>query len=280
VDEKVKDLVHQMPPEETGRATWTLSSLSEYLCDHFAHLLRVSHETVRRWLQQAKIVYRRAKDWLISPDPHYALKKHQRDRLLRMARQASDGVAVWLDESWFVRWPYSFRSWAEKAQSLSVPQRWNEDVDTTALFVALDDDSQQSLLHWAAGQPNSDEMVIFLEKLTAHYATQGKRFIALFWDKASWHTSKQTRRWIRAYNRKAKQEGLPRLLVVHHPTRSPWLMPLEAIFGWVKHQVLGGRLFETVSALQEAVEIAFQQRVAQAKMRHDKAVSQFLAATA
>ena len=280
MDEKAKDLVRQAPPEETGRATWTLSHLGEYLCAQIEHLSQVSHETVRRWLQQAKIAYRRAKDWLISPDPRYGLKKHQRDRLLRIARQASDGVAVWLDESWFVRWPYSFRSWAEQGKPLRVPQRWNEDVDTTALFVALDDDRQQSLLHWAKEQPNSDEMIIFLDKLTTHYAAQGKRFIALFWDKASWHTSKKTRHWIRAYNRKAKREGLPRLLVVYHPTRSPWLMPLESIFGWVKHQVLGGRVFETVSELQQAVELALQLRVAQAKTRHDKAVSKFLTAAA
>lgn len=112
------------------------------------------------------------------------------------------------------------------------------------------------------------------------YAAQGKRFIALFWDKASWHTSKKTRRWIRTYNRKAKQSGLPRLLVSYHPTRSPWLMPLESVFGWVKHQVLGGRFFQAMSELQQAVELAFRQRVAQAKKRHDKAVADFLSAAA
>lgn len=187
---------------------------------------------------------------------------------------------MWLDEVWFVRWPYSFRNWVKQGKSLTVPQRWDEEVDTAALFVALDDDTQQALLHWAEKQPNSDEMTLFLDRLTAHYATQGKRFIVLCWDKASWHTSKKTRRWIRAYNRKAKQEGLPRLLVVYHPTRSPWLMPLEAIFGWVKHQVLGGRVFETLLELRQAVELAFRQRVAWAKDRHDKALSKLLAAAA
>lgn len=257
-----------------------MSLLASQLTVHFEHLPRVSHETVRRWLKQAKIVYRRAKGWIISPDPLYKLKKHQRDRLLRIARQAPDGVAVWLDESWFVRWPYWFRSWIEQGKSLTVPQRWDENVDTTALFAALDDETQQSLVHWAQKQPNSDETITFLKQLTTHYAAQGKRFIALFWDKASWHTSKKTRRWIRAYNQKAKRSGLPRLLVSYHPTRSPWLMPLESVFGWVKHQVLGGRIFKTVSELQQAVELAFQQRVAQAKKRHDKAVAEFLATAA
>jgi putative transposase len=257
-----------------------LSDLASQVAAQFEHLSRISYETVRRWLKQAKIVYRRAKGWIISPDVRYELKKHQRDRLLRIARQASDGVAVWLDESWFVRWPYWYRTWAEQGKSLTVLQRWSEKVDTTALFAALDDESQQSLLYWAQGQPNSDEMIVFLEKLTTHYTAQGKRFIALFWDKASWHTSKKTRDWIRAYNQKAKQAGLPRLLVSYHPTRSPWLMPLESVFCWVKHQVLGGRVFQTIPELQQAVALAFQQRVAQAKKRHDKAVATFLAAAA
>ena len=254
-----------------------MSHLASRICAHFDHLSRISHETVRRWLKQAKIVYRRAKGWIISPDPRYGLRKHQRDRLLRLARQAPDGVAVWLDESWFVRWPYWFRSWVEQGKPLTVLQRWSEPVDTTALFAALDDETQQPLLHWAQKQPNSDEMIVFLDKLTKHYASQGRRFIALFWDKASWHTSHQTRQWIRAYNRRAKHSGLPRLLVNYHPTRSPWLMPLEAIFGWVKHQVLGDRIFQTVSELQQAVEVAFWQRVAPARKRHDKVVAEFLA---
>jgi hypothetical protein len=47
-------------------------------------------------------------------------------------------------------------------------------------------------------------------------------------------------------------------------------MPLEPIFGWTKHQVLGGRLFQTVAQLQTAVERYFHQRVAQAKKRRDR----------
>jgi hypothetical protein len=51
-------------------------------------------------------------------------------------------------------------------------------------------------------------------------------------------------------------------------------MPLEPVFGWTKHQILGGRLFETVSHLQAAVERYFHQRVEQAKQRRDRAWSQ------
>jgi hypothetical protein len=156
---------------------------------------------------------------------------------LAMVRASSDRAAVWLDQSWFVRWPYQFRAWTPADVLLRVAQRWSEKVDTTALYAALDDESQETFLRWAEGQPNSEETVRFLEALMTHYTTQGKRFIVLFWDRAPWHRSKQTRAWIRAYNQRAKREGLTRLIVCQLPTRSPWLMPLESIFGWVKHRV-------------------------------------------
>jgi hypothetical protein len=214
---------------------------------------------------------------LTNPDPLYGLRKRQRDRLLALAWAAPEGAAVWLDESWFVRWPYRFRTWAHQDDPLRVTQGWNEEVDTTVLFAALDDESQEAFLRWAEGQPDSEEMVRFLQSLMAHGTKKGKRFIVLFWDKASWHTSQRTRHWVRAYNRRAKREGLTRLIVCKLPTHSPWLMPLESIFGWTKHQVLGDRIFETIVDLRQAVEQHFRQRVAQAKERRDRAWTKALA---
>ena len=270
VAEVAEDLARQEPPSQEGRATWTLHGLAKAIAARFEHIDTMSHEAVRRLLKLRAIAYHRAKDWLTSPDPCYKRRKRRRDRLLAMARAAPDGTAFWLDQSWFSRWPYRFRAWAAKDEPLRVAQRWSEEVETTALYAALDDESQEAVLHWAPGQPNSEETVQFLEALMAHCTQTGLRFIVLIWDKASWHTSKRTRGWIRAYNRRAKEEARTRLIVCQLPTRSPWLMPLEPIFGWTKHQVLGGRLFQTVAQLQAAVERYFHQRVAQAKERRDR----------
>ena len=229
----------------------------------------MSHEAIRRLFGGRDILYRRARQWLTSPDPLYALHKRQRDRLLALARTNPDGAAVWLDESWFVRWPYQFWAWAKRKAPLRVPQRWNEDVERTALFAALDDETQESFLRWADGQPNSERMVPYLEALMAHWTKKGKRFIVLFWDRAPWHTSKRVRRWIRAYNQRAKEQGLTRLIPFWLPSRSQWLMPLEAVFGAVKHRVLGDRTFDSLAELRLAVERAFVHRVAQAKKRRD-----------
>jgi hypothetical protein len=246
----------------------------------FDHISTMSLETVRRLLTQRKITYRRAKEWLTSPDPLYSLRKKWRDRLLAVARTAPDAAAIWLDQSWFVLWPYRFWAWAPRKEQPRVAKRWNEKVDTTALYAALDDETQEASLRWSEGQPNSEMTVQFLESLMAHWTKKGKRFIVLFWDKAPWHTSKRTQSWIRAYNRRAKLEGLTRLIVCNLPTRSPWLMPLEPVFGWLKHQVLGDRVFDTIAELREAAERYFRQRVATARHHRDQVWAARLTAVA
>ena len=46
-------------------------------------------------------------------------------------------------------------------------------------------------------------------------------------------------------------------------------MPLEAIFGAIKHRILGNLDFETLAALKSAVDNYFQQRIPEAKARRD-----------
>jgi hypothetical protein len=243
--------------------------LAKAIASRFECIQQMSHEAVRRLLSMRGIVYRRTKHWLTSPDPLYGQRKHRRDRLLAMARKAPDGAAVWLDQSWFTRWPYAFRTWARRKAHPLVAQRWSEPVETTALYAALDDETQEAFLRWADGQPDSGETIRFLDAVMAHWTKQGKRFIVLFWDRAPWHQSRQTRAWVRTYNQRAKREGLTRLILCFLPARSPWLMPLEPVFGWIKHQMLGGRPFETVAQLRLAVEDCFRQRVAAARRRRD-----------
>ncbi len=279
VAEAVEDLVRQGPPPDEGRATWTLHRLAEAVASHFEHIHKISHEAVRQLLATRDVVYRQAKAWLVSPDALYGLRKRRRDRLLAMARTSPDGAAVWLDQSWFARWPYGFRAWAHRKSPLQVAQRWNEPVQTTALYAVLDDETQESFLRWSEGQPDSGETIRFLEALMAYWTQKGKRFIILFWDRAPWHTSQRTRDWIRASNQRAKRQGLSRLILGVLPVRSPWLMPPESVFGWTKHQLLGHRLFETLHGLRTAVEHYFHQRVRQARQGRDRTWNAALAAS-
>ena len=85
----------------------------------------------------------------------------------------------------------------------------------------------QMLLRFVQGRPVSAVTCAFLAWLLAHFTGQGKKALFLVWDNASWHISYEVRHWIRAYNRKVKQEGGCRLIVCRLPTKSPWLNPIE-----------------------------------------------------
>jgi hypothetical protein len=52
--------------------------------------------------------------------------------------------------------------------------------------------------------------------------------LVLIWDNASWHTSREVRRWLGKHNRRAKQSGEGvRIVSCLLPKQSPWLSAIE-----------------------------------------------------
>src|SRR3954451_1494396 len=93
-EEHLRDLLHRSP-RDFGKPTslWTLGLAAE-VCQELGLTDRpISTETIRRALRRLKVGWKRAKDWITSPDPAYARKKHRRDRLIRLvAGHAGWGV--------------------------------------------------------------------------------------------------------------------------------------------------------------------------------------------
>src|SRR5215210_3706488 len=74
--ERLKTLLHQSPRQfGKGRSTWTLALAAEVCAEHGIAAERVSLETIRDALKRLGVGWRRAKTWITSPDPQYALKK-------------------------------------------------------------------------------------------------------------------------------------------------------------------------------------------------------------
>jgi len=74
--ESLKEILHQ-PPRAFGKPTslWTLDLVAE-VCHTKGWTPRVvAGETIRQALQRLGIGWRRAKQWITSPDPAYARKK-------------------------------------------------------------------------------------------------------------------------------------------------------------------------------------------------------------
>ncbi len=74
--DRLKDLLHKSP-RQYGKATsvWTLELVAEVSFAEGLTAERVSDETVRATLERLGIRWKRAKDWITSPDPEYARKK-------------------------------------------------------------------------------------------------------------------------------------------------------------------------------------------------------------
>src|SRR5437764_11600118 len=85
--EALRALLHQSPrlfDKPTG--VWTLELAADVAYERGLTAWRVSGETIRATLARMGVRWRRAKEWVTSPDPEYARKKARRDRLIRLAQ--------------------------------------------------------------------------------------------------------------------------------------------------------------------------------------------------
>lgn len=141
------------------------------------------------------------------------------------------------DEVWFSRLAQPGTStWRvdKKPLHLCVKERAPQDRTAKALacyglFVPEQAGSpEQMLLRFVAGRPISAVTGAFLAWTCERLWEQGKRVLVLVWDNASWHVSRDVKRWIKTHNRQAKttRSGV-RLLVCALPSRSPWLNRIE-----------------------------------------------------
>jgi transposase len=158
-----------------------------------------------------------------------------------LAAHQEDWLLVDQDECWFSRFaqPYA-HAWAEPDTPLRLMQRdppRGEPLKALACFGAVRQDTEEVLLYFSEGQPNSLQMWWFIIGLLALAREEDKRVVVIIWDNASWHKSHDLRAWIRAYNRAAKAAGEPRLLTQLLPLKSPWLNPIEPRWVHAKRRV-------------------------------------------
>ena len=74
--ERLRAIVHERP-RAFGKATslWTLRLLAEVCCEQGVTPHALSVESIRRAFKRMGVSWKRAKRWITSPDPRYALKK-------------------------------------------------------------------------------------------------------------------------------------------------------------------------------------------------------------
>lgn len=222
---------------------------------------RFCEQTVCRLLRKAGYIYLRAKWWITSDDPHYAHKKARRDALIAWAEQDSSIMVVFQDEAWFSGNPKPVGGYgrAGHAHDVVVEQAAHKLKGAWVLYAVYEALTGQVRRHYAP-RCNQTQVRAQLEDLLAQYQAEGKRVLVVIWDNASWHKAQALRRWYYAYNRRAKREGLIRLLLVALPGHSPWLNPIEPVFGQAKRHVVGNDSEPRPAELKRKTERYFKHR--------------------
>jgi hypothetical protein len=228
-DEDLRALLHQSP-RVCGQPTslWT-PPLAAQVCYAKGWTARtLSGEAIRLVLKRLGVGWKRAKHWLVSPDPAYTRKKQLRDRLIEHAATRPDWVLGFQDETWWTRLaqPNVF-AWAGTQPLRLLPNERGGGREALACYGLLRADTGAMLLRFVDGRPVSQVTEDYLGWLVEQFAAEGKKVFVLVWDNASWHVSKRVRRWIGAHNRRVVHAGGCKIRVCYLPVKAPWLNPIE-----------------------------------------------------
>jgi transposase len=230
--DELRDLIHRSPRLfGKKRSTWTLELLAEVGAEQGITQWRLSMEAIRLTLERMGINWKRARTWMTSPDPLYAVKKARRDRLVRLASQHPDWVLGFEDEVWWSRLARpSLHAWTDgpplKLQVLS-PDDNDPDPEAICCYGILRNDTHKVALRFVEGRPLAEITIQFLDWVCWAVSKEGKRVLIVVWDNASWHTADCVAAWIRSHNESARQTGAVKLVLCELPVASPWLNNIE-----------------------------------------------------
>jgi transposase len=242
-DDELRELLHQSPRIfGKPRSTWTLKLIAEVCFERRMTSRELSAEAIRHTLERLDINWKRAKHWMTSPDPNYALKKAHRDRLIRLSAQHPEWVLGFEDEVWWSRVAQpSLHAWTAgspmRVQLLKADAS-DPDPDAVACYGFLRHDTHQVLLRFVEGRPLSEVTTQFLEWLCRCVAREGKQVLVVIWDDASWHTCEEVARWVEEQNQRAGRGEGVRVVICELPVASPWLNNIEPCWTPAKKAVM------------------------------------------
>lgn len=155
------------------------------------------------------------------------------------------------DECWWSRRVAlpTLSSWAEEGRPMRLVQRSvaKDDPEPKAIscYGLYVPELKETWLRFVDGRPVSGITTQFLSWCAEKLQAAGKKILLLIWDNASWHISKEVRRWLGKHNRAVKNggEGV-RIVSCLLPKQSPWLNAIEPKWVHGKRKVVepDGRL--------------------------------------
>jgi len=127
---------------------------------------------------------------------------------------------------------YELASWAEEGKPLRPIQQSvakdNLEPKAISCYELYLPEIDQTWLRFVDGRLVSSITTQFLQWSCEKLQAAGKKVLLLIWDNASWHISKEVRRWLGQHNRRVKNSGCGvRIISCHLPKQSPWLNAIE-----------------------------------------------------
>jgi transposase len=164
---------------------------------------------------------------------------------MALAEEKADWVVGFCDECWWSRVAQpNLHSFSEEGEPLRLVERSlaKDDPDPKAVscYGLYLPDLGRTWLRFVDGRPVSGITTRFLEWCCQKLEALGKGALVLIWDNASWHISREVRRWIGSHNRaikKGEEEGV-RIVTCLLPKQSPWLNAIEPKWIHGKRQVV------------------------------------------
>jgi hypothetical protein len=184
------------------------------------------------------------------PRPRVCSKKRRRDRLIGLSERNPGWAISFEDETWWSRLALpSLHAWGEDGEPLRLEQcsvaKDDPDPKAISCYGLYLPEFEETWLRFVDGRPVSGVTTRFLSWCSEELARAGKKVLVLVWDNASWHISREVRRWMGEHNRRVKKsekEGV-RLISCLLPKKSPWLNPIEPKWMHGKRRVVeAGRL--------------------------------------
>jgi hypothetical protein len=150
-----------------------------------------------------------------------------------------------LDECWWSRLAVpTLSSWAEEGKPLRLLQKSvaRDDPEPKAIscYGLYLPEIDETWLRFVDGRPVSSITTQFLQWSCQKLEAAGKKkVLVLIWDNASWHVSKEVRRWLGQHNRRVKNSGCGvRIISCLLPKKSPWLNAIEPKWVHAKRKVV------------------------------------------
>jgi transposase len=177
---------------------------------------------------------------------------------MRLAEDKAGWVVGFEDECWWSRAAQpNLHSFSEEGEPLRLVEQSlpKDDPDPKAIscYGLYMPELKLSWLRFVDGRPVSAITTQFLEWCCQKLEELGKKVLVLIWDNASWHISREVRRWIGKRNREVKNSGSEagvRIATCLLPKKSPWLNAMEP--KWIH----GKRKVVEPNALLGAYELA------------------------